>query len=76
MMKVSADSKVTLIGRPIKTIVKDKEMLFWDQANKPFRVVMNGAFIPLGQRCYLYGTVRRGEDNVTYLSLEEVESIQ
>lgn len=37
---------------------------------------MNGGFIPLGQRCYLYGTVRRGADNVTYLSLEEVESIQ
>ena len=76
MMKVSANSKVTLIGRPIKTIVKDKEMLFWDQANKPFRVVMNGAFIPLGQRSFVYGRVVDAAGGVPRLSLDIVESIE
>ena len=76
MKNVSANSKVTLIGRPIKTIVKDQEMLFWDQANKPFRVVMNGAFIPLGQRSFVYGTLTGGGDGVPRLSLDMVESIE
>ena len=76
MMKVGINSKVTLVGRPIKTIVKDKEMLFWDQANKPFRVVMNGAFIPLGQRSFVYGRVVDAAGGVPRLSLDMVESIE
>ena len=75
MLGAEVDSKVRLIGRPIQTIVKDKEMLFWDQANKPFRVVMNGAFIPLGQRSFVYGKLI-GNSGVPRMSLEMVESIQ
>ena len=76
MKSADANTKVTLIGRPIKTIVKDQEMLFWDQANKPFRVVMNGAFIPLGQRSFVYGILTGNADGVPRLSLDKVESIE
>ena len=74
--QAASGTKAMLVGRPVETVSPDKVMTFWDRGNDPFYVLMNGGFIPLGQRCYLYGTVRRGADNVTYLSLEEVESIQ
>lgn len=76
LANAAADDKVRLIGRPIKTIVKDEEMLFWDRENKPFRVIMNGAFIPLGQRSFVYGRVTRDADGVQRLSLDMVESIE
>ena len=75
MLAAEVNTKVRLIGRPIQTVVKDKEMLFWDQANKPFRVVMNGAFIPLGQRSFVYGKLI-SNNGVPRMSLEMVESIQ
>lgn len=75
LLNAETDTKVRLIGRPIQTVIKDKEMLFWDQANKPFRVVMNGAFIPLGQRSFVYGTLINN-GGVPRMSLEMVESIE
>ena len=76
MNQAPVGTKVTLIGRPIETVTKDKVMKFWDRVNNPFYVLMNGGFIPLGQRSMLYGSVGRGNDGVTYLSLEKIESIQ
>lgn len=67
---------VRLIGRPIKTIIKDKEMLFWDQANEPFRVVMNGAYIPLGQRSFIYGRMTKDKRGIRRLSLDMIECIE
>ena len=75
LLNAETDTKVRLIGRPIQTVIKDKEMLFWDQANKPFRVIMNGAFIPLGQRSFVYGTLINN-GGVPRMSLEMVESIE
>ena len=69
-------TKASLVGRPIETVSKDKVMKFWDRGNNPFYVFMNGGFIPLGQRCLLYGTVSRANDGTKYLSLEKVDSIQ
>ncbi len=74
--QAASGTKAAVIGRPVETVSPDKVMKFWDRDNNPFYVLMNGGFIPLGQRAFLYGTVRRGSDNVTYLSLEQVDSIQ
>ena len=74
--QAASGTKAMLVGRPVETVSPDKVMTFWDRDNQPFYVLMNGGFIPLGQRCFLYGTVRRGADNVTYLSLDQVDSIQ
>ena len=76
MNQAPVGTKVTLVGRPIETVTKDKVMKFWDRGNNPFYVLMNGGFIPLGQRSLLYGSVGRGNDGVTYLSLEKIDSIQ
>ena len=72
----NAEAKVVIKGRPIRTIIKDKEMLFWDEHNQPYRVVMNGGFIPLGQRCFTYGTVTKTRNGLTRLQLDMVESVQ
>lgn len=76
LTEVANEGKVRLVGRPIKTIIKDKEMLFWDRDNQPFRVVMNGAFIPLGQRSYVYGRAVRDENGIQRVLLDMVESIE
>ena len=76
LAEVANEGKVRLVGRPIKTIIKDKEMLFWDRDNQPFRVVMNGAFIPLGQRSYVYGRAVKDDRGVQRVLLDMVESIE
>lgn len=76
MNRSAVGTKVSLVGRPIETVQKDKVMKFMDRGNHPFYVLMNGGFIPLGQRSLLYGAVGRDNDGVTYLSLEQIDSVQ
>ena len=49
---------IAVVIRPIKTIEKDTLMEFWNIRNAKVNVYMNGAYVPLGQRCTIYGTVR------------------
>ena len=46
-------------------------MEFWNIRNVKVNVYMNGAYVPLGQRCTIYGTVR--EDGT--ISLERMDSV-
>lgn len=62
-------------GRAVWTIEPDTVMLFWDRANQPITVRMNGAYAPLGQRCTIYGTVVREKENVL-VSLDRLVSIE
>lgn len=64
-------TKVAVVVRPIKTIEKDTLMEFWNIRNAKVNVYMNGAYVPLGQRCTIYGTVR--EDGT--ILLERMDSV-
>ena len=66
-----AGTKVAVVVRPIKTIEKDTLMEFWNIRNVKVNVHMNGAYVPLGQRCTVYGTVN--EDKT--ISLERMDSV-
>lgn len=67
-------AKVSVVGRAVRTVEEERVMLFWDAENAPVEVVMNGAYIPLGQRCTVYGTVVQ-RDGGPAVSLERVESV-
>lgn len=58
-------------GVSIRTIEKDTLMEFWNIRNAKVNVYMNGAYVPLGQRCTIYGTVR--EDGT--ILLERMDSV-
>lgn len=62
-------------GRAVETIEPDTVMLFWDKANQPVAVRMNGAYAPLGQRCTIYGTVVH-ENGEVLVSLDQLVSIE
>ena len=64
-------TKVAVVVRPIRTIEKDTLMEFWNIRNAKVNVYMNGAYVPLGQRCTIYGTVR--EDGT--ILLERMDSV-
>ncbi|MDO4922267.1 MAG: hypothetical protein Q4E64_10660 [Phascolarctobacterium sp.] len=69
----AAGTKVAFIGSAAATVVKDEVMRFWGGPTKGgyVKVVMNGAYVPLGQRSVVYGTVQ--EDGS--VSLERLDSI-
>ncbi|MBQ9698896.1 MAG: hypothetical protein IJV46_10170 [Acidaminococcaceae bacterium] len=64
-------TKISIIVRPIKTIEKDTLIEFWNIRNAKVNVHMNGAYVPMGQRCTIYGTVM-GDGSV---SLERMDSV-
>lgn len=68
-------TKVVFKGRAIQTVIDRQVMLFWDAKGNPVRVQMNGAYCPLGQRCFIYGTWEPGESG-PYLSLDYMESLE
>lgn len=71
---MEAGAKVRFSGRAVRTVVPDRVMLFWDTEGTPVKVIMNGAYIPLGQRGTLYGTVQK-QDEANVVVLDLVESI-
>lgn len=68
-----AGTKVFFIGSAVATVKKDEVMRFWGGPTKGghVEVVMNEAYVPLGQRSFVYGTVL--EDG--RISLERLDSI-
>lgn len=75
ILTMETGMKVCFLGRAIRTVVQDQIMLFWDAEGTAVKVVMNGAYIPLGQRGTIYGTVQK-QDGENVLSLDLVESAQ
>ena len=61
----------TILISAAKGIEKDTLMEFWNIRNAKVNVYMNGAYVPLGQRCTIYGTVR--EDGT--ILLERMDSV-
>lgn len=66
-------TKVFFMGSAVATVKKDEVMRFWGGPTKGghVEVVMNEAYVPLGQRSFVYGTVL--EDG--RVSLERLDSI-
>ena len=72
ILTMEEGAKVRFSGRAVRTVVPEQVMLFWDTEGTPIEVVMNGTYIPLGQRGTLYGTVqKRNASNVVVLDLVE-----
>lgn len=69
-----AGTKILFIGSAVATVKKDEVMRFWGGPVKGghVEVVMNEAYVPLGQRSFVYGTVL--EDG--RVSLERLDSIE
>lgn len=68
-----AGTKVFFVGSAVATVKKDEIVRFWGGPTKGghVEVVMNEAYVPLGQRSFVYGTVQ--EDG--RVSLERLDSI-
>ena len=68
-----AGTKVLFTGSAVATVKKDEIARFWGGPTKGghVEVVMNGAYVPLGQRSFVYGTVQ--EDG--RVLLERLDSI-
>lgn len=73
LASLEAGMKVVFVGSGIATVEKSKIIKFWGGAGKggTVNVVMNGSYVPLGQRCYIYGT-KLADGSV---SLERLDSI-
>ena len=56
-------TKVALTGRAVSTYGQD-QMNFWDMNGQNVVLVMNGTYIPLGQRCKVLGVVQNGKVSV------------
>jgi hypothetical protein len=72
--KEEAGTKVAFVGSAVATVKKDEVMKFWGgpKIGGHINVVMNGAYVPLGQRSTVYGTVN---DDGT-ISLDRLDSIE
>lgn len=68
-------TKVVFRGRAIQTVVDRQIMLFWDTKGNAVNVKMNGAYCPLGQRCFVYGTWEPDEKG-SYINLDYMESVE
>ena len=66
-----AGTKIAFAGSAVATVEKDEVMRFWGgpKAGGHVDVVMNGAYVPLGQRSTVYGTLN--EDGTVLLELLE-----
>lgn len=71
---LAAGTKVAFVGNAVATVKKDEIMRFWGgaKAGGHIDVMMNGSYVPLGQRSTVYGTIT---DDGT-VSLELLESIE
>lgn len=69
----AAGTKIAFVGSAVATVAKDDVMRFWGGPGKGghVKVAMNGAYVPLGQRSVVYGTVQ--EDGS--VSLERLDSV-
>ena len=72
---LDSGAKVAFKGRAIQTVVDRQVMLFWDTKGNAVNVKMNGAYCPLGQRCFVYGTWESDEKG-SYISLDYMESVE
>lgn len=72
--KEQAGSKISFVGSAVSTVTDDTVMKFWGGANLGgfVNVVMNGAYIPLGQRSTVYGTVN-DDGTVSLLRFDSIE---
>lgn len=72
--KEEAGAKVAFSASALATVKKDEIMRFWGGAGRGgfVEVEMNGAYVPLGQRSTVYGTVL--PDN--RVSLERLDSVE
>lgn len=63
--------KIAFVGSAVATVTKDEVMKLWGgpKVGGHINVVMNGAYVPLGQRSTVYGTVK---DDGT-ISLDSIE---
>ena len=72
---LDSGAKVAFKGRAIQTVVDRQVMLFWDTKGNAVNVKMNGAYCPLGQRCFIYGTWENGDEGA-YINLDYMESLE
>lgn len=72
--KEETGTKIAFVGSAVATVTKDEVMKFWGgpKVGGHINVVMNGAYVPLGQRSTVYGTVK---DDGT-ISLDRLDSIE
>lgn len=72
--KQKTGSKIAFVGNAVATVKKDAIMRFWGgaKAGGHVDVVMNGAYVPLGQRSTVYGTLNADRT----VSLELLESME
>ena len=72
--KEEAGTKIAFVGSAVAMVTKDEVMKFWGgpKFGGHINVVMNGAYVPLGQRSTVYGTVK---DDGT-ISLDRLDSIE
>lgn len=72
--KEEAGTKIAFVGSAVATVTKDEVMKFWGgpKIGGHINVVMNGAYVPLGQRSTVYGTV----NNDGRISLDRLDSIE
>lgn len=70
----AAGMKVAFVGSAVTTVKKDEVMRFWGGPVKGgyVEVIMNGAYVPLGQRSTVYGTVQENGS----VSLERLDSVE
>ena len=74
LAEMETGTKAAVLGRAVKTAVPDEVVLFRDSGGTDIPVRLNGAYMPLGQRCTVYGTVQR-EEGTLILSLDRVDSV-
>lgn len=74
ILTMEPGAKARFLGRAVRTVVPEQIALFWDAEGTPIEVVMNGAYIPLGQRGTVYGTVQEQEGKKVFV-LDLVESL-
>ncbi|MDO4921287.1 MAG: hypothetical protein Q4E64_05625 [Phascolarctobacterium sp.] len=72
--KEEAGTKVAFVGSAVRTVEKDKVIRFWGGPVKGghVEVIMNDAYVPLGQRSTVYGTVQEGGR----VSLKRLDSVE
>lgn len=72
--KKEAGTKIAFVGSAVATVTKDEVMKFWGgpKIGGHINVVMNGAYVPLGQRSTVYGPV----NNDGTISLDRLDSIE
>lgn len=72
--KEETGTKIAFVGSAVATVTKDEVMKFWGgpKVGGHINVVMNGAYVPLGQRSTVCGTVK---DDGT-ISLDRLDSIE